>query len=142
MKGDKTVNITIKFKFQSDSINTGCIGNFEWFYLNLNSNLILLIPDLRSNPATSCCNLNSNLILLILKHNAAKHQCIEFKFQSDSINTSTSSVTFAGKFHLNSNLILLIQDQSPDLDKNRFPFKFQSDSINTKISHFNPLGCC
>ena len=54
-----------------------------------------------------------------------------FKFQSDSINTLQSTLSFNARLHLNSNLILLI----PLVDRVRaIPlngFKFQSDSINT-----------
>ena len=54
----------------------------------LNSNLILLIRKLSSCPHQTACPLNSNLILLILGGNRnGGAGAVDFKFQSDSINT-------------------------------------------------------
>ena len=58
----------IRFKFQSDSINTGLGGwSSAGLWLPLNSNLILLIP---------------------FKSWSGMDELITFKFQSDSINTN------------------------------------------------------
>ena len=54
-----------------------------------------------------------------------------FKFQSDSINTSSQGRIEGGVVTLNSNLILLIRKAILPNGSLVEPFKFQSDSINT-----------
>ena len=101
---------TVSFKFQSDSINTVSAALICSTTLSLNSNLILLIPAGIKRITISQSTLNSNLILLILIP-FTQHitQMLNFKFQSDSINTILQLITgLTCLLTLNSNLILLI----------------------------------
>ena len=142
------------FKFQSDSINTKINRPWMVWLFALNSNLILLIQKATLKDTLTCMSLNSNLILLIPDRrriplqwrNAFKFQsdsintssldCVIlstliFKFQSDSINTFlVNPVNVPINYTLNSNLILLIHTTAQALMEAMI-FKFQSDSINT-----------
>ena len=81
--------------------------------MSLNSNLILLIHFLTILTTLTCFSLNSNLILLIptLAHNR-QGVIVLFKFQSDSINTMIELTGQVIVYTLNSNLILLIQQEA------------------------------
>ena len=101
--------------------------------LPLNSNLILLIPCHFLFKRSVKKPLNSNLILLIPDqcHSGLSHR-LDFKFQSDSINTAMPSGSHFRLPALNSNLILLIPCPATFYLKGAWKnFKFQSDSINT-----------
>ena len=110
----------------------------------LNSNLILLILFSGSRLRRRKKTLNSNLILLI--HDLLRSMLsptIFFKFQSDSINTSTRDNLFL--------YILFFKFQSDSINttdreasnNTASAFKFQSDSINTFLYHSMPkCGTC
>ena len=114
--GDGKMKCPKCFKFQSDSINTK--SNLSKFSIDsaLNSNLILLIQARIAQAIAKRKALNSNLILLIpLKRHQLSKKSLNFKFQSDSINTQQTWISKTLQAPLNSNLILLI----PLPDKNR-----------------------
>ena len=127
--------VIVLFKFQSDSINTRFRHSPFRNRTALNSNLILLIPSAKITFFVKSYPLNSNLILLIqmpplplsvrlsaLNSNlillirysvyAFRLQVIVFKFQSDSINTMIELTGQVIVYTLNSNLILLIQQEA------------------------------
>ena len=65
---------------------------------------------------------------------------INFKFQSDSINTHLIVTTYFMHQPLNSNLILLIRILDILNICTNLVFKFQSDSINTEIGPTLEVG--
>ena len=68
---------------------------------------------------------------------------VNFKFQSDSINTEVNQALSDGWIPLNSNLILLIRCCLCTDRVGSLPFKFQSDSINTSTAadcHLSPCS--
>ena len=84
--------IPTTFKFQSDSINTATALDVGSLVDALNSNLILLILHIEQKMYPIVFSLNSNLILLI-RATAYQWQYStdNFKFQSDSINTTSQN---------------------------------------------------
>ena len=114
------VKLSDYFKFQSDSINTA------WMILKakqnrpLNSNLILLIPQIfpAAFKITVYFKFQSDSINTLAGEEKLEYH-EDFKFQSDSINTPGSP--FQGIFIFSN-------------------FKFQSDSINTMSDFFIFFG--
>ena len=124
-------NADIRFKFQSDSINTVASSSqtsvsFPLFKFQSDS----INTEERSHNKGKNLTLNSNLILLIHVFTLKYKDRMYFKFQSDSINTHTFFTVLLFQAALNSNLILLIHVFTLKY-KDRMYFKFQSDSINT-----------
>ena len=125
-------NADIRFKFQSDSINTVASSSqtsvsFPLFKFQSDS----INTEERSHNKGKNLTLNSNLILLIHVFTLKYKDRMYFKFQSDSINTHTFFTVLLFQAALNSNLILLIHKFNGNEGIAVSYFKFQSDSINT-----------
>ena len=83
------------------------------------------------------CPLNSNLILLIPRSYVCPlFHVIDFKFQSDSINTDQQFIFPEKFFHFKFQSDSINTGQLRNKIIYRNTFKFQSDSINTELS------CC
>ena len=100
--------------------------------VTLNSNLILLIRYLLyirsrmgNNFKFQSDSINTTLFAEMISG------VVVFKFQSDSINTLRLTILKRLLTTLNSNLILLIRKGTIKLPGDEIVFKFQSDSINT-----------
>ena len=79
---------SIKFKFQSDSINTILRSYSGIIYPYLNSNLILLIHAVLASYLLSSIKFKFQSDSINTRQNIRKKCiCMIFKFQSDSINT-------------------------------------------------------
>ena len=122
------------FKFHYDSINSALKSSGNSTRINdLNSIMILLIPDGSFLPCGSHSHLNSIMILLIQTWKK-KDVCftLEFKFHYDSINSHQTFVSFMKISHLNSIMILLILDSFCCWFLWKSRFKFHYDSINSR----------
>ena len=102
----------------------------------LNSNLILLIQNeqVKAIQAEIDFKFQSDSINTDIKGSCREKPGLYFKFQSDSINTICLINFFTKITTLNSNLILLILSHIQTRISKKVYFKFQSDSINTKQS--------
>ena len=88
----------------------------DFTFDSLNSNLILLIPDI-------CIRMKLNIP--------------GFKFQSDSINTSREALLSSIRVHFKFQSDSINTDDRGNTCASYPFFKFQSDSINTKLRHEN-----